>query len=93
MWCCARGIATIPEVRPLAPRQHEVATLAAGGRTNPEIADELGISINTVKLRLKQAFERLGVDNRTELANVLRRLAPLDGFRQASSSRARHDHA
>jgi DNA-binding CsgD family transcriptional regulator len=79
VWCAARGISTLPDARPLAPRQREVAALAADGRTNPEIADALGISINTVKLRLKQAFDRLGVDNRTELANVLRRLAPLDG--------------
>jgi DNA-binding CsgD family transcriptional regulator len=78
VWCTARGISTLPEVRALACRQHEVATLAASGRTNPEIAAALGISINTVKLRLKQAFERLGVENRTELANMLRRLAPLD---------------
>lgn len=79
VWCTARGISTLPEVRPLARRQHEVATLAATGRTNIEIAGALGISINTVKLRLKQAFERLGVENRTELVNMLRRLAPLDG--------------
>jgi len=79
VWCTARGISTLPEVRPLAPRQHEVATLAANGRTNPEIAEVLGISVNTVKLRLKQAFDRLAVDNRTELANLLRRLAPLEG--------------
>jgi DNA-binding CsgD family transcriptional regulator len=80
VWCTARGISTLPDGRPLAPRQHEVATLAADGRTNPEIAEALGISINTVKLRLKQVFERLGVENRTELANVLRRLAPLEGI-------------
>jgi DNA-binding CsgD family transcriptional regulator len=80
VWCCARGIARLPDVRPLAPRQREVAALAADGRMNHEIADELGISINTVKLRLKQAFDRLRVENRTELANVLRRLAPLDGI-------------
>ena len=79
VWCTARGISTLPDVRPLAPRQHEVARLAAAGRTNPEIAEELAISVNTVKLRLKQAFERLGVTNRTELASVLRRLAPLEG--------------
>ena len=80
VWCTAQGISTLPEVCPLAPRQHEVAVLAGLGRTNPEIASELGISVNTVKLRLKVAFERLGVDNRTELANVLRRLAPLAGI-------------
>jgi len=89
VWCTARGISTLPEVRPLAPRQHEVATLAANGRTNPEIADALGISVNTVKLRLKQVFERLAVDNRTELANVLRRLAPLEGIPMGITHRDR----
>ena len=80
VWCTQHGISTLPDVRPLAPRQHEVARLAAAGRTNPEIAEELAISVNTVKLRLKQTFDRLGVANRTELASVLRRLAPLDGI-------------
>lgn len=79
VWCVTRGISTLPDVRPLAPRQHEVATLAANGRTNPEIADTLGISVNTVKLRLKQAYERLRVDNRAELGAILRRLAALEG--------------
>jgi DNA-binding CsgD family transcriptional regulator len=88
VWCTARGISTLPDVRPLAPRQQEIAALAADGRTNPEIAGALGISINTVKLRLKQAFERFGVDNRTELANVLRRLAPLDGIQPGITRRA-----
>jgi DNA-binding CsgD family transcriptional regulator len=80
VWSTARGIATLPDVRPLARRQHEIATLAASGRTNSEIADALGISINTVKLRLKQAFERLGVESRTALVSMFQRLAPLDGI-------------
>jgi DNA-binding CsgD family transcriptional regulator len=87
VWCTARGIATLPEVRPLARRQHEVATLAASGRTNSEIADALGISINTVKLRLKQAFVRLGVDSRTALVSMFQRLAPLDGIPPGISRR------
>jgi DNA-binding CsgD family transcriptional regulator len=87
VWCTARGISTLPDVRPLAPRQHEVATLAARGRTNAEIAGALGISINTVKLRLKQAFERLGVESRTELVSMLQRLAPLDGIPEGITHR------
>ena len=84
VWCTARGIATLPDVRPLAARQHEIAVLAGSGRTNPEIADALGISINTVKLRLKQIFERMGLDNRTESAERVRRLCRSTAFRQAS---------
>jgi DNA-binding CsgD family transcriptional regulator len=87
VWCTARGISSLPEGRPLAARQHEIATLAASGRTNPEIADALGISINTVKMRLKQAFVRLGVESRTELVRMLQRLAPLDGIPPGISRR------
>ncbi|MBV8755944.1 MAG: hypothetical protein JO257_01635 [Deltaproteobacteria bacterium] len=81
VWCTDRGVGRLPtnECSELSARQHAVARLAAAGRTNAEIAHQLGLSINTVKLRLKQAFERLSVNNRTELSNVLRRLAPLDG--------------
>jgi len=73
VWCTAHGVGPVPDVggRCLGPGQHRIAKLAATGLTNPEIADALGISVNTVKLRLKQVFERFGVDNRTELALVV----------------------
>lgn len=89
VWCTAHGIGRLPDlaVPELPARQHQIARLAASGRTNVEIAGELGISVNTVKLRLKQAFERLHVNNRTELANVLRRLAPLDGVPEGVTHR------
>jgi DNA-binding CsgD family transcriptional regulator len=82
VWCTDHGVGRLPEthVRALAPRQHQIAQLAASGLTNAEIAEEIGISINTVKVRLKHVFERLGITNRTELATTLRRLAPLDGI-------------
>jgi DNA-binding CsgD family transcriptional regulator len=73
VWCTERSFGPEEaEAASLPPRQYEVAALAARGSTNAEIAAQLGISINTVKVRLKQVFERLHVDNRTELANVLR---------------------
>ena len=82
VWCTDHGIGVVPRDarRDLAQRQFQIARLAALGRTNGEIAETLAISTNTVKLRLKQVFERLRVHNRTELANVLRRLAALDGI-------------
>ena len=72
VWWTNRGIDGAPRNDALTPRQREVAQLATIGRTNAEIAAALGISINTVKARLKEVFERLNVDNRTELANALR---------------------
>jgi len=79
VWCTDRGIGAVPK-RPanmqLGPRQHQIAELAAHGHTNDEIARRLGISVNTVKGRLKEVFEILEVRNRTELVHVLRLLAP-----------------
>lgn len=57
---------------PLSPRQHEVARLAVRGVPNLAIAELLAISENTVKKRLKEVFARLEVENRTQLAIVLR---------------------
>ena len=68
VWWTNRGI----DGTVLTPRQLEVAELASIGRSNAEIADALEISINTVKARLKEVFERLHVDNRTELTSALR---------------------
>ncbi|MFF1904952.1 LuxR C-terminal-related transcriptional regulator [Kitasatospora sp. NPDC058218] len=57
---------------PLTRREHEVLRWAATGRTNPEIAAQLGLTRNTVTGYLKSAMHKLGVRNRTELALVAR---------------------
>jgi DNA-binding CsgD family transcriptional regulator len=80
-WCTAHGIAAVPslpEDARLTRREYEIARLVTAGLTNVEIAERLAISINTVKVRLKQAFERLGVEAREQLAQIMRRLAPLE---------------
>ncbi|HEX9889915.1 MAG TPA: response regulator transcription factor [Nitriliruptorales bacterium] len=50
----------------LPERDIEVLRLAARGRTNQEIADELAVSLRTVQLRMTTLFGRLGVGSRTE---------------------------
>jgi len=55
----------------LTPTQREIAHLAATGATIEEIADMLGRSAHTVKTHLRNIYERLGVANRVELAEVL----------------------
>ncbi len=57
---------------PLTRREHEVLRWAATGRTNPEIAAQLGLTCNTVTGYLKSAMHKLGVRNRTELALTAR---------------------
>jgi DNA-binding CsgD family transcriptional regulator len=48
----------------LAPREREIVRLLLGGSSNKEIADSLGISLNTVKGYMKLLSRKLGVSNR-----------------------------
>ncbi|MGK2950613.1 MAG: response regulator [Acidimicrobiales bacterium] len=53
---------------PLTDREEEVLVTVAHGRTNAEIADELSISLSTVKTHLASLMQKLGARNRVELA-------------------------
>jgi DNA-binding NarL/FixJ family response regulator len=55
-------------IEPLTPREEEVLRTVARGRTNNEIADELDISLSTVKSHLASLMTKLGVRNRVEIA-------------------------
>ena len=52
---------------PLSPREKEVARLAARGYSNAQIAEELFISVETVKRHMATIFEKLGIESRREL--------------------------
>jgi len=54
--------------RTLSPREAEVAQLAAIGKSNPNIADALSITERTVRAHLSAVFEKLGVQDRLQLA-------------------------
>jgi DNA-binding CsgD family transcriptional regulator len=60
---------------PLTGRQAQVAACVAKGMRNAQIADELGISLHTVRRHLEQMFRRLGVNNRRDALKALQRLA------------------
>lgn len=60
-----------PAVQPiedLTDREEEVLVTVASGRTNAEIADELHISLSTVKTHLASIMNKLGARNRVEIA-------------------------
>ena len=55
-------------IEPLTVREEEVLRTVAAGRTNAEIADELHISLSTVKTHLASLMAKLGARNRVEIA-------------------------
>ncbi|MEO5873633.1 MAG: helix-turn-helix transcriptional regulator, partial [Streptosporangiaceae bacterium] len=57
---------------PLTQREREICLLAAEGCTSKQIADRLVLSIRTVNNHLQNAYTKLGVGSRSELATALR---------------------
>lgn len=55
----------------LTPRQREVARLVLLGWTDRQIAQELGIAVNTVRDHLRKLFERLDIASRSEVVGCL----------------------
>ena len=63
----------------LSSREAEVLRLAAKGGNNKEIATELGLSENSVKMFLKRAFFKLGAANRAEAVQLAVRRGLIEG--------------
>jgi DNA-binding NarL/FixJ family response regulator len=67
----ADGAPTSPPAQPLdalTEREEQVLAAVARGRTNTEIADELHISLSTVKTHIASLMSKLGARNRVEIA-------------------------
>jgi len=54
------------EIKPHSPQMRRILAGVAQGKSRAEIAGELGISVNTVRSYLYQAYARLGVRNAPE---------------------------
>jgi len=63
---------------PLRPRELEVLQLIATGISNPEIAERLFISVNTVKTHITHIFRKLDVSRRTQAVARARELGILE---------------
>jgi len=58
----------------LTRRQQDIYELLMKGKSNQEIADELCISLSTVKMHVSTVLERIGVKNRAQLLAAGRNL-------------------
>jgi len=54
----------------LSQREEQVLNLIAEGKSNSDIADQLYISVRTVKFHVSSIFSKLNVKNRTEAASM-----------------------
>jgi DNA-binding CsgD family transcriptional regulator len=54
----------------LTDREQEILACAAAGRSNKEIADQLCVSLDTVKTHLHHAYQKLKVNGRVEAVLV-----------------------
>jgi DNA-binding NarL/FixJ family response regulator len=62
----------------VTPRQREILRLIAEGQTSAEIAEELGLSVFTVKNYVERVLSRLGVYTRAGAVGLALREGLLD---------------
>ena len=60
-------------VEPLTDHEMYILRMLEAGYQNKQIAQELNISLNTVKYHLKNIYGKLGVINRTQAARIIRK--------------------
>ncbi|MCW3063810.1 MAG: transcriptional regulator, LuxR family, partial [Solirubrobacterales bacterium] len=63
--------AQLAGVAALTPRQRRVCELAASGRTNQAVAQELFVTVKTVETHLLAAYRKLGIRSKGELPRAL----------------------
>jgi RNA polymerase sigma factor (sigma-70 family) len=61
-------------IKTLTPRECEVMTYVISGRLNKQIADELGISEDTVKIHRRRVMQKLKIDSVAELVRLCERI-------------------
>src|SRR6266567_2963264 len=57
---------SVPSIVPLSPQEQRVLRLLVAGYSNPEIAEALVVSINTVKTQVRSIYQKLSVKSRKE---------------------------
>ena len=65
-----RILAAEPPIPALSPRQAEILQSVVRGLSNPDIAKQLGISLDMVKEHSAALFQKIGAANRTEAVAI-----------------------
>ncbi len=55
----------------LTPSERRIVDLATEGASNPEIAQALFVTVKTVEMHLGNAYRKLGINSRRQLATLL----------------------
>jgi transcriptional regulator EpsA len=61
----------------ISQREIEVLRWVTLGKTNPEVADILNVSVNTIKNHVHNAISKLGVENRSQAGNMAEKMGLL----------------
>ncbi len=73
-------------IEPLSERELDVLRLLATGRSSPQMAEQLGIAVSTVRSHLKHIYGKLEVDNRVHAVERAMKLELIDAPFARSSS-------
>lgn len=76
----------MPDVNTLSDRELEILHLLAEGKSNKEIAQALYISVNTVKVHLRNVFAKIEVSSRTEATLFAVRAGLVAGIAEAGGN-------
>ena len=64
----------------LSKRQKQVLDLLSLGKSNQNIADDLGLTIPTIKMHVSAIFKKLNVKNRTEAVSIYSNLVKVSNL-------------
>ena len=78
-------------IKSLSPRQVQVLQLVAQGYTSREIAEEIELSVHTVRVHRAQLMQRLNVHNVAELISLAYKAGLLSARQEESSEGSRQE--